>query len=162
MDINRDRRQWAVEKLREHLGNLHGVRVGLLGLAFKPNTDDIREAASVDLIRLLQVEGASVAGYDPVAAENVLAVTTDFEVCPDPYEAARNADAVILVTDWSEFTNLDLARLRQLMRRPILIDGRNMYEPEQVRALGFDYVPVARGAMPSMTIAAEQRVTLRD
>ncbi|MGI8824408.1 MAG: UDP-glucose dehydrogenase family protein [Chloroflexota bacterium] len=162
MDINRDRRRWAVDRLREKLGGLSDKRIALLGLSFKPNTDDVREAASIDVIGLLQAEGALVSAYDPVATENARAVTSGVEFCSNAYDAVRGADAVVLVTEWNEFTNLDLDRIRDSMRSPVLIDGRNLYRPEQLRQLGFDYVGVARGTMPSMSIVAEQQVVLRD
>ncbi|GAC1509750.1 MAG: UDP-glucose/GDP-mannose dehydrogenase family protein [Chloroflexota bacterium] len=162
MDINADRRRWAVERLQEQLGDLSGTRIALLGLAFKPNTDDIREAAAIDIIAHLQSLGAEVAAYDPVAQANAAAETHGVHFRDDAYAAARDADAVVLVTEWNEFKNLNLLRLKEGMRRPILIDGRNLYEPELLRSLGFDYVGVARGFVPQMTIVAEQQVVLRD
>jgi len=146
MDINADRRRWVVERLQEQLGELRGKRIGLLGLAFKPNTDDIREAPSLALIALLQEAGATVAAYDPVAMDNAGEETTEVEFCADAYCAAAGADAVVLVTEWNEFRQLDLAQLRDQMRRPLLIDGRNLYDPAELLQLGFTYVGVSRGA----------------
>lgn len=162
MDINADRRRWAVTHLRERLDNLAGKRIALLGLAFKPNTDDIREAAALDLIALLQGEGAEVTAYDPVAREGAASQTSGVIFCDDAYAAASGADAVVLVTEWNEFKNLDLLRLKKALKRPLLIDGRNLYEPELLRTLGFDYIGVARGFVPNTSIVAEQQVMLRD
>jgi UDPglucose 6-dehydrogenase len=152
MDINHDRRQWVLDRLQEQLGTLNGRRVALLGLAFKPNTDDVREAVSIDLIKLLQAEGATVSAYDPVAIAGAAAVTTGVEFCQDAYAATARADAAVLVTEWNEFKSLDLARIRDHMRRPLLIDGRNLYDPAQLRRIGFDYVGVARGANPGVPL----------
>jgi len=146
MDINRDRRRWVIDQLTGRLGDLRGKRIGLLGLAFKANTDDLRDAASLDLIALLQRAGAEVAAYDPVAMGNAAAVTIGVQFCTDAYAVAEGAEAVVLTTEWNEFKNLDLERMRESMRRPLLIDGRNLYDPEQLCRIGFDYVGVARGA----------------
>jgi UDPglucose 6-dehydrogenase len=156
MDINRDRRAWVVERLRERLGNLEGKRIALLGIAFKPETDDIREAPSLDLIARVQADGGSVVAYDPAAMENARRETKDVLFAPDPYEAVRDADAVVLVTEWNEFKQIDLARVLDAMRGTVLIDGRNIYDPRAVATLGFDYVGVARGrpAHPSPVVEA--------
>jgi UDPglucose 6-dehydrogenase len=146
VDINRDRRRWIIDRLEERLGSLDGKRIALLGLAFKPNTDDVREAPAIEIIHLLQREGAAVAAYDPAATDNAAAITRDVAFCDDAYAAATDADAVVLVTEWNEFKSLDFMQLKQAMRRPILVDGRNLYEPEQILRTGFDYVGVARGA----------------
>jgi len=145
LDINYDLRPRAVAKLREALGELQGKRIGLLGLAFKPNTDDMREAPSVDLARQLQAEGATVAAYDPQSEENARLLLSDVEYCGDPYAVAAGTDALVLVTEWREFRALDMRRIHQSMRTPIFLDGRNLYEPETMRALGFTYLGVGRG-----------------
>ncbi len=144
MQINSDRRRWVVDVLRERLGDLAGKQIGLLGLAFKPNTDDVREAASLDLIELLQREEAVVAAYDPAAQETTGAVTRDVQFCPDALSVGAGADALILVTEWNEFRDLDLVALRRRMRGNVFIDGRNLYDPARMNALGFDYRGVAR------------------
>src|SRR5947209_11457971 len=118
MDINASRRQWAVEKLRARLGDLEGKRIGVLGLAFKEDTDDVRESPSIDVIGLLRQEGAHVVAYDPAAQENAEAVTSGVTFAADPYEVADGAEGLILATKWNEFKNLDLERIRDLMRRP--------------------------------------------
>ncbi len=145
MEINYDQRKRAVTKLRHILGGFRGKTVGILGLSFKPNTDDMRDAPSVEIIRLLQYEGAQVRAYDPVAMENAKRLLENVTFCNDPYEVAEGADALILVTEWNEFKQLDMARIRDLMKRPVLIDGRNIYDPRRMRELGFTYRGMGRG-----------------
>jgi UDPglucose 6-dehydrogenase len=144
MEINRDQRMLAVEKLRECLGTLRGQIVGLLGLAFKPNTDDLREAPSIDIARLLLSKGAVVRAYDPAAMSRAKQVLPDLEYKKSAYGVASGADAVIIVTEWNEFRHLDMGRLRRSMRRPVLIDGRNIYDPERMRGIGFVYRGIGR------------------
>jgi UDPglucose 6-dehydrogenase len=145
MDINRDQRRQVLQKLRELLGTIHGKTIGLWGLAFKENTDDVREAPSFDLIHLLHLEGARVRAYDPVAMANARRLLKQIELCDDAYSAARGADAVVLVTPWNEFKQLDLARVGAAMKHKILIDGRNIYDSERMAQLGFKYRGVGRG-----------------
>ncbi len=147
MDINADQRKSILRKVRDLLGgDLDGKTIGLLGLAFKPNTDDMRDAPSIDLARWLIEAGARVKGYDPVSmvAAGPL-MPPDAKFVEDPYDLAAGCDAIILVTEWNEFKQLDLERVRQLMKTPVLIDGRNVYEPEMMDALGFKYRGVGRG-----------------
>jgi len=151
MDINADQRRQAVQKVRQALGELKGTTIGLLGLAFKPNTDDMREAPSLTIASLLLAEGAHVRGYDPVAMENARRALPQLETSPDPYTLAAGCDALIVVTEWNEFKHLDLKRVHGLMRRPVIIDGRNIYDPAAVRALGFVYYGVGRGYNRSTT-----------
>jgi UDPglucose 6-dehydrogenase len=147
MEINRDQRRRVVHKLRELLGgSLQDKVIGLLGLAFKPNTDDMREAPSIDIARLLFSERAQVKGYDPVAMENTAKLLPQIVLSRDPYDLAEGCDALILVTEWNEFKNLDMRRIREVMRQPILVDGRNLYDNiEMINALGFTYRGVGRG-----------------
>ncbi len=145
MEINYDQRKRAVTKLRHILGGFRGKTVGILGLSFKPNTDDMRDAPSIEIIRLLQYEGAEVRAYDPVAMDNARGLLENVIFCKDPYEVAKGADALILVTEWNEFKQLDMARIRDLMKRPVLIDGRNVYDPRRMRELGFVYRGMGRG-----------------
>jgi UDPglucose 6-dehydrogenase len=147
IDINRDARRWAVLSLRELLGGrLIDRRVGVLGLAFKPNTDDIRESPALDIIRMLQNEGAAVTAYDPVAMPNTARTNPQIRMAEDPYEAAEGADAVLICTEWNEFKQVDLVRIKTIMARPIIVDGRNIYDPETLYELGFTYRAVGRGA----------------
>jgi UDPglucose 6-dehydrogenase len=145
VEINRDQRRRVVWKLKEILEDLQGMVIGLLGLAFKPNTDDIREAPALEIAGLLLQEGAVVRAYDPVAMPNAARVLPQVIMCADPYELAVDADALVVVTDWNEFKHLDLPRVKQLMRRPVIIDGRNICEPEIMRELGFIYRGIGRG-----------------
>lgn len=147
MDINRDARRWAVLTLRQELsGRLDQKRVGILGLAFKPNTDDIREAPALDIARMLQNEGCIVTGYDPVAMENAKRINPDLRLADDPYALAQDADALLICTEWNEFKHLNLAQLKEAMNQPLIVDGRNMYEPTQMTAAGFTYRAVGKGA----------------
>ncbi len=146
MDINRNQRRSVVYKLRKALGGLNDRVIGVLGLAFKPDTDDIRESPAIDIIHLLQNEGAIIRAYDPQAAENAAAdLRNSITICHTPYEVAEGADALVLATKWNEFKQLDLQRIGGLMRQRIILDGRNLWLPEEVRALGFTYFGVGRG-----------------
>ena len=149
LDINYDQRSFVVGKVEEALGSLHGRHVGLLGLAFKPNTDDMREAPSVDIVAQLQSGGATVAAFDPQAQENSRRSMSGVRYGSDAYDVADGADALILVTEWREFRALDLERLHALMRTPVFVDGRNIYDPEVVRAAGFSYFGIGRGYAPA-------------
>ncbi len=145
MDINRDQRRLIVHKLRELLGSLRGKRIGLLGLAFKPNTDDMRDAPAVEIANILLREGATVRAYDPVSMSVAERVAPEIELAPGPYELAEGSDALVLVTEWNEFKHLDLPRIRSLMRTPVVIDGRNVYEPQTMWEAGFLYRGIGRG-----------------
>lgn len=157
MDINRDQRRGVVQKLRQVLGYLEGRVVGVLGLSFKPNTDDIRESAALDVIHLLESEGATVKAYDPAAAENVKASFPHITLCDNPYSVAEGSDALVVATEWNEFKQLDMKRLLGLLRSPIIVDGRNIYDPVEMRNLGFVYCGVGRGNyVPSPSPAGRQ------
>jgi UDPglucose 6-dehydrogenase len=145
MEINYDQRKRAIQKLREILGTFRGKTVGILGLSFKPNTDDMRDAPSIEIIHMLQHEGAAIKAYDPVASENAKNVLDTVTYCDNPYAVAEDADALVLVTEWNEFKQLDMARIASSMRQPVLFDGRNIYDPERMRSLGFTYRAVGRG-----------------
>jgi len=145
VDINRERTGRLVEIIRKVLGPLDDKTVAVLGLAFKPNTDDMREAKSLDVVAQLTASGASVKAYDPVAVDNARALLpTSVIYSASPYEAAQDADAVVLVTEWNEFKYLNLERLRGVLRRRIIFDGRNIWEPERMRRLGFEYYSIGR------------------
>ncbi len=148
MDINRDQRRHVVHQLRDILGGLRERKIGLLGLAFKPNTDDMRDAPSVDIAHILIGEGAEVCGYDPVARATAQRVIPDLPLADSPYQLAVGCDALVLVTEWNEFKHLDLSRLKEVMRRPVLIDGRNVYDPKVLARAGFVYRGVGRGCDP--------------
>lgn len=148
MDINNDRRRKLIERLGEMVGGLKGKTVGLLGLSFKPNTDDLREAPALEIAQRLQAGGAHVRAYDPVAMPRAAVLAPQIEMAADAYELARQADALIVCTEWNEFKQLDLERIRDAMRQPVLVDGRNIYDPREMRKLGFRYRGVGRGFGP--------------
>ena len=146
MDINAYQRKHVVIKLHELLGDdLEGKVIGLLGLAFKQNTDDMREAPSITIGDYCHEEGAIVRGYDPVARETALRVMPYLELTDNAYQLAEGADALVVLTPWNEFMQLDMARVKEAMRTPVLIDGRNLYEPAKMRELGFQYRGIGRG-----------------
>lgn len=143
-EINQFQRQAIVRKARTALGSLRGRAIGVLGLSFKPNTDDMREAPSIDIIGQLQEEGARIRAYDPQAMRNASKILRGVQLCHDPYEAARDSDALVLITEWEEFKTLDLPRIKRLLKQPIVIDGRNVFDPASMKALGFSYIGVGR------------------
>ncbi len=145
VEINRERAAHLVETIAKALGPLDDKTVAVLGLAFKPNTDDMREAKSVEVVQLLHAAGARIRAYDPAAmgnAKRLLPAAVTFS--DSPYDAAEGAHAVVLVTEWNEFKYLNLERLRGLLKRPVIVDGRNLWEPERMRRLGFEYYSVGR------------------
>ncbi len=147
MDINRDAHRWPIFTLRTLLDHkFDGATVGLLGLAFKPNTDDLREAPALEIARMLQYEGVTVKAYDPVAMEGAVRENPTIQLAENPYELATGVDALIVCTEWNEFKHLDLQRIHDSMKRPIVVDGRNIYEPEEMNAIGFKYRAVGRGS----------------
>src|SRR5262249_36513692 len=145
VDINKERAAHLVGMMEKALGPMDDTTVAVLGLAFKPNTDDMREAKSLEVIRLLHAAGARIRAYDPVAMGNAQPLVPDDIVFSDSaHEAADGADAIVLVTEWNEFKYLNLDRLRRVMRRPLIFDGRNLYEPDRMRRLGFEYYSIGR------------------
>ncbi len=145
VEVNRERTTHFVDNIRKVLAPLDDKVIGVLGLAFKPNTDDMRDARSVEVVGLLLAAGASVRAYDPVAIDNARAILPPLvQYCASTYEAAEGADAVALVTEWNEFKFINLERLRSVMRRPVVFDGRNLWEPERMRRLGFEYHSIGR------------------
>ena len=146
MDVNYDRRKAVAGHLEQLLGgSLKGKMIGLLGLAFKPNTDDMRDAPSIDISNSLVAAGAQVRGYDPVARETAAPLMPEVEICEDVYEMARGCDALIVVAEWNEFKQLDLEKLKGLLRSPVIYDGRNIYDPALMKNLGFTYRAIGRG-----------------
>ena len=144
IEVNELQKRRVVGKLEKHLGSLIGKRVALLGLAFKPNTDDMREASSLVLAARLQGEGAEVVGYDPVAAERAAGLLGSVEMATSAMEALEGADAAVLVTEWREFAELDWAAAAAKMTRPLIVDGRNFLDPEALVAAGFEYEGIGR------------------
>ncbi len=159
MDINHDQRRLVVSKLTAILGSLRGCTIGILGLAFKPNTDDMREAPSVDIIRWVTSQGAKVRVYDPIAAktgrdalERAEVRMEDVQFSKDAYEVAEGADALVIVTEWNEFKSLNMTQIHTIMRRPVLVDGRNIYEASEMNRIGFIYRGMGRGTSPAPTV----------
>jgi len=143
--VNAQQRRLVVQRAGEHLWNLNNKTIGVLGVAFKPNTDDVREAPSVEIIRMLQDRGAKVRLFDPKAMAQVDGLLSNITLCQDVYDAARGADCLAVLTEWSEFKKLDFKRIKRLMRQPFILDGRNLYDPQTLRQLGFRYVGIGRG-----------------
>jgi UDPglucose 6-dehydrogenase len=150
MAVNEQQKRRMVEKIASALGplsetqSLEGITVGVLGLAFKPNTDDVRDAPAITIIDELQRRGARVQAFDPAAMEAARQLLPKVDYRTDPYDAARETDALVLLTEWNEFRNLELNKIKALMRRPIFLDLRNVYELDRVKALGFEYYGVGR------------------
>jgi len=142
--INDFQQQQIIDKARSQLHGLTGKIIGILGISFKPHTDDIREAPAIHIVEKLQEAGAMVKVYDPQAMRKAMEVLTDVEYCQNPYEVAAGCDALIIITEWDEFKNIDLKRVKLLLRQPIIIDGRNIYDPQEMRKLGFTYCGTGR------------------
>ena len=144
IEVNRRQRQAMLPKIEKLIGEMAGKTIAVLGLAFKPETDDMREAPSIDIITGLLKAGAKVRAYDPVAMIEAAAVLPDVNYADDEYSAATGADALVFVTEWNQFRALDMKRIRDLMKSPKIADLRNIYEPEDMRELGFEYVGIGR------------------
>lgn len=144
IEVNYQQRLAMVPKIEKLAGGLSGKRIAVLGLAFKPETDDMRDAPSVDIVRGLVDRGAVVSAYDPVAREEARKVLSEIEYAADEYEAASGADVLVFITEWNQFRALDMERIRGLMKVPRIADLRNIYEPADMRAMGFQYVGVGR------------------
>lgn len=148
--INAEQKMRFFQKVRSALWTFRGKRIAALGLAFKGGTDDIRDSPALDIIRQLLREGCKVAAYDPAAMERtaeIFPANESMQYASDPYEAAEGADALLILTDWSDFQRLDLSRLRSVLRYPIIVDGRNLFDPSRMAELGFTYTSVGRAAV---------------
>jgi UDPglucose 6-dehydrogenase len=144
IEVNRRQRRAMLPKIEKLVGELKGKTIAVLGLAFKPETSDMREAPSIEIIKGLLKSGASVRAYDPVAMIEAAEILPEINYANDEYTAATNADALVFVTEWNQFRALDMSRIRDLMKFPRIADLRNIYEPEDMRELGFEYVGVGR------------------
>lgn len=133
-----------VQKARRFLKDVRGKTIAILGLAFKPDTDDMRDAPAITIIELLKKDGAKIKAYDPQATRNAMNLLTNVTFSKDPYDAARDSDLAIIVTEWNEFKEMDLKKLKKIMKTPNLIDARNIYEPHKLREMGFTYIGVGR------------------
>jgi len=145
MEVNYERRKEAVAYTEQMTGGVQGKTIGLLGLAFKPNTDDMRDAASIDIAQDLTAAGANVRGYDPVAMEVARPLLPAVEMFDDPYTMSEGCDALMVVTEWNEFKQLDLEKVKGLLKSPVIFDGRNIYDPKAMKAMGFNYRGMGRG-----------------
>ena len=144
IEVNQRQRQAMLPKIEKLVGTLSGKTIAVLGLAFKPETNDIREAPAQEIIRGLLAGGAKVRAYDPVAMSETAKVIPEIDYADDEYEAVKDADALVIVTEWNQFRALDMSRIRDLMKSAKIADLRNIYEPADLRELGFDYVGVGR------------------
>jgi UDPglucose 6-dehydrogenase len=144
IEANEFQRQAMIPKIEKLVGGLEGKKIGMLGLSFKPETDDMRESPAIEIVRELIARGASICAFDPVAMEESKHYIKGIEYAPDEYDALRDADALVIVTEWNQFRSLDLEKVKALLKSPKIADLRNIYEPEDMRELGFEYVGVGR------------------
>lgn len=142
--INEGQKELMLTKIRENVWNLKNKTIGVLGLAFKPNTDDIRFAPSIDIIRALIGEGVKVRVFDPQAMKKAKHILKDAVFCKDAYDTAKRCDCLVIMTEWNEFRELDFKRVKKLLKHPLIIDGRNVYNPKKIRKLGFKYASIGR------------------
>jgi len=145
MEINRNMRRMVIVKLRRSLGTLDEKIIGVLGLSFKPNTDDVRDAPALEVIHLMQNEGAVIRAYDPQATENAARQLNRVTLCKTPYEVAEGSDALVLATEWNEFKELDFQRIKASMKNPLIVDGRNLWDSDRLTEIGFTYFGIGRG-----------------
>jgi UDPglucose 6-dehydrogenase len=143
--VNKDIKERMVDKVSAALGETSGKTIGLLGLAFKPETDDMRDSPTIPLIAGLQKRGVAIRAYDPQAMENARGMFTDVTFCRDAYETAEGADALVIATEWNQFRALNLPRIRSVMKSAVIVDLRNIYDPKRMEAQGFKYICVGRG-----------------
>jgi len=144
IEINENQMFVVIDKIKHFLGDLKGKRIAIWGLSFKPNTDDIREAPAYYIIKKLIEEGAVVSAYDPAAEDNMKKVLPEVEYKKSSYDAAEKADGLIIVTEWNEFKHVNFKKLKSIMKNPIIIDGRNIYSPSEMKAIGFKYSGIGR------------------
>jgi UDPglucose 6-dehydrogenase len=142
--VNEGQRHIFLKKIEKALWIIKGKNIGVLGLAFKPDTDDMRFAPSIDIINSLARSGARVKAYDPQAMEKAEAIFKEIALCKNPYEAAKDSDALLILTDWNEFKTMKLGRIKRLLRTPLIIDGRNIFDPLKMKKLGFKYISMGR------------------
>ena len=143
-EVNEAQKKAFIEKIKRHLWNLKGKTLGVLGLAFKPDTDDMRFAPSIDIINALLREDARIRAYDPQAVANAKEIFQGITYVRNPYEAARGADALVVLTEWAEFREIDFARIKKLLLQPLVFDGRNLYDREKMKKFGFQYHSIGR------------------
>ncbi len=144
LEVNSRQRQMMVHKITKVAGDPDGKKIGFLGLAFKPNTDDMRDSPTIEIIQALQRAGARIRAYDPAAMDNARHIFKDVDYCDDVYAVAEGADVLVVATEWNQFRSIDLHRVKQSMRSPVVVDMRNIYDPQRMRELGFTYDSVGR------------------
>jgi UDPglucose 6-dehydrogenase len=144
IEANERQRDAMIPKIEKLVGDLSGKKLGVLGLSFKPETDDMRESPAVDIINAVKAKGATVKAFDPVAMDEARHCIDGIEFADDEYDAIEGADALIIITEWNQFRALDMERVKQLLKAPKIADLRNIYEPEDMREMGFEYVGVGR------------------
>lgn len=142
--INEDQKKYFVKKVEEAIWNINSKSIGVLGLSFKPNTDDMRFAPSVDVIQALQAHGARIKAYDPHAMQKAKDILKNVEFCKDSYSVCKNSDCLVILTEWDEFKELDLKKVKKLLSQPVIVDGRNIYDPKKMKSLGFRYTSIGR------------------
>lgn len=143
-EINEEQRVFLLQKIKDTLWIIKDKAIGILGLSFKPNTDDIRNAPSIQVIKALQDEGAKIKVYDPKSMSRAKEVLRKVVFCKDAYEAAKGSDCLLVVTEWDEFKELDFSKIKKLLKRPLVIDGRNIYDPRVMKKIGFTYISIGR------------------
>src|SRR3989339_1522310 len=143
-DVNDSQKKLLVKKIKDALWLLKDKQIGVLGLSFKPNTDDLRSAPAIDIIKQLQAEGAKIKAFDPQSMDKAKDILPGVKFCKDVYETARNSDCLVITTEWNEFKKLDLRALKKIMLQPIIVDGRNIYDPREMRDSGFRYIGIGR------------------
>lgn len=142
--INEQQKKIFLRKIEESIWNIGAKTIGILGLSFKPNTDDMRFAPSVDIIAALQAQGAKIKAFDPHAMPKARRLLKNVEFCKDAYAVAKGSDCLAILTEWDEFKELDFARVKKLLNQPVMIDGRNIYDPKRMKSLGFRYTSMGR------------------
>ena len=144
ISANNRQRELMIEKIKHHTGDLKGKTIAVLGLAFKQNTDDIRKSPAIDMIHLLLKEGVHIRYFDPLTMDNTKKILPDLTYCQDEYETAQGSDALIIATEWNQFRNLDLLKIKKSLKSPILLDLRNLYDPALLKSLDFIYEGIRR------------------
>lgn len=144
INSNEDQKKYFVKKIIDNLWNLNNKTLGVLGLAFKANTDDMRYAPSIDIIQMLQSEGAKIQAYDPQAMERSKSIFKNVKYTADSYAAVKGSDALVILTEWDEFRQLDLKKVKKIMKSPVIFDGRNLFDPKEMKKLGFQYYSIGR------------------
>ena len=143
-EINEEQKDLMIKKIESALWNLKDKTIGILGLSFKPGTDDLRFAPSIDIIKKLKLDGAKICAFDPQAMPGARKILKDIKFCKDVYETAKGSDCLVILTEWNEFKELDFKRIKKLLKQPVVVDGRNIYDPQKMKKMGFRYFGIGR------------------